>query len=129
MELTCEQLAAMAATIGLNLPAADAENVRLRLSALLTEMEGIERELGAEQAGINPLLAAGQAERQGRLQQLSALMETGGVERGVEQQANAAEYQDFLRQQGLSEQATFQPFGAFVPSSLGTKTTQSGGGK
>ena len=48
MELTREQLTAMAAAIGLNIPAADAENVRLRLSALLTEMEGIERELGAE---------------------------------------------------------------------------------
>ncbi|OGA02955.1 MAG: hypothetical protein A2W68_16605 [Betaproteobacteria bacterium RIFCSPLOWO2_02_64_14] len=55
MELTCEQLAAMAATIGLNLPAADAENVRLRLSALLTEMEGIERELGAEMDRTEPV--------------------------------------------------------------------------
>ena len=55
MELTREQLAAMAATIGLNLPAADAENVRLRLSALLTEMEVIERELGGEMDKTEPV--------------------------------------------------------------------------
>ena len=55
MELTREQLAAMAATIGLNLPAGDAENVRLRLSALLTEMEAIERELGVEMDQTEPV--------------------------------------------------------------------------
>ena len=55
MELTCEQLAAMAATIGLNLPAADAENVRLRLPPLLTGMEGIEGGWGAEMDRTEPV--------------------------------------------------------------------------
>ena len=55
MELTREQLSAMAATIGLNVPASDAENVRLRLSALLTEMEAIERELGPEMDKTEPV--------------------------------------------------------------------------
>jgi hypothetical protein len=55
MEVTREQLTAMAATIGLNLPEADAENVRLRLSTLLTEMEAIERDLGAEMDRTEPV--------------------------------------------------------------------------
>ena len=55
MEITREQLTAMAASLGLSIPAADAENVRLRLSALLTGMEEIERELGAEMDKTEPV--------------------------------------------------------------------------
>ena len=55
MELDREQLVAMARAISLEIPEADLENVRLRLSALLTEMETIERELGAEMDKVDPL--------------------------------------------------------------------------
>ena len=55
MELDKNQLIAMARAISLEVPAADLENVRLRLSALLTEMETIERELGAEMDKVDPL--------------------------------------------------------------------------
>jgi hypothetical protein len=55
MELTREQLSSMAATIGLSIPAADLDNVRLRLSALLTAMEDIERELGADMDRTEPV--------------------------------------------------------------------------
>ena len=55
MELTREQLAAMAHAVSLEIPDADIENVRLRLSALLTEMEAIERELGAEMDKVDPI--------------------------------------------------------------------------
>jgi hypothetical protein len=55
MELSKEQLRAMAAAIGLEIPEKDSENVRLRLSGLLTEMEAIERELGAEMDRTEPV--------------------------------------------------------------------------
>ena len=55
MELTREQLVAMAKAVSLEIPEADLENVRLRLSTLLTEMEAIERELGAEMDKVDPV--------------------------------------------------------------------------
>ena len=55
MELTPEQLLAMAKAISLDIPQGDLENVRLRLSGLLTEMEAIERELGAEMDAVDPV--------------------------------------------------------------------------
>lgn len=55
MELTREQLVSMAAALGLSIPLADLENVRLRLSALLTAMEGIEQELGLEMDRTEPV--------------------------------------------------------------------------
>lgn len=91
------------------------------------EERGIDRALQAEEYGIDPLMRLGGTERQGRLQQLQALMDTGGTERDIEQQGYASEYQDFLRRMGLSEEALYKPFGAFVPSTLGTRTSGAGG--
>lgn len=55
MDLTREQVRAMADTIQLEIPQADLNNVVLRLSAALTAMEGIERELGAEMDKVEPV--------------------------------------------------------------------------
>lgn len=55
MQLTREQVREMARAIGFDIPEADIENVRLRLSTLLTAMEGIERELGAEMDRTEPV--------------------------------------------------------------------------
>ncbi len=55
MELTREQLRAMADAIRLQIPEADLDNVVLRLSAALTAMEGIEREFGAEMDRVEPV--------------------------------------------------------------------------
>ena len=55
MELTREEIVAMAKAVSLEIPEGDLENVRLRLSALLTEMEAIERELGVEMDKVDPL--------------------------------------------------------------------------
>lgn len=55
MEITPEQLIAMAGAVSLDIPEADRENVRLRLSGLLTEMEAIERELGPEMDKVDPI--------------------------------------------------------------------------
>ena len=55
MEITTAQLIAMAQAISLDIPAGDLENVRLRLSGLLTEMEAIERELGARMDEVEPV--------------------------------------------------------------------------
>jgi hypothetical protein len=65
-----------------------------------------------------------------RRERLGALgLQAGQVERGAEQDVNTAEYQDFLRRQGLSEQALFGPMGQ-LPSTIGqkTSTSSSGGG-
>jgi len=45
----------MARAISLDIPQTDVENVRARLSTLLTEMETIERELGEEMNGVDPI--------------------------------------------------------------------------
>jgi hypothetical protein len=55
MELTKDQLIALAQTISLEIPESDLETVRVRLTTLLTEMEGIERELGAEMDTVEPV--------------------------------------------------------------------------
>lgn len=55
MELTREQVRAMADAIGLDIPEADLNSVMLRLSAALTAMEGIERELGAQMDRTEPI--------------------------------------------------------------------------
>lgn len=55
MNLTREQIREMARVVGLEIPEADLENVSLRLSALLTAMEEIERELGTKMQGADPV--------------------------------------------------------------------------
>jgi hypothetical protein len=55
VELDKEQLLAMARAVSLRIPDSDIENVRLRLSGLLTEMEAIERELGAAMDAMEPV--------------------------------------------------------------------------
>lgn len=55
MDLTAEQVRALAQAVNLEIPAADFNNVMLRLSALLAEMDGIERELGAEMDRTEPV--------------------------------------------------------------------------
>jgi len=55
VEVTLRQLREMARAIQLDIPEADSENVRLRLSTLLTAMEEIERELGAEMERTEPV--------------------------------------------------------------------------
>ena len=55
MELTREQLRAMAGAIQLEIPEADLNSVLLRLTAGLTAMEAIERELGTEMDKVEPV--------------------------------------------------------------------------
>jgi hypothetical protein len=55
MELTAEQVRALAQAVNLEIPAADFNNVMLRLSALFAEMDNIERELGAEMDKTEPI--------------------------------------------------------------------------
>ncbi|MGZ8153834.1 MAG: hypothetical protein ACXWUH_16365 [Burkholderiales bacterium] len=55
MELTKEQLVAMAHAVSLEIPDEDIENVRLRVSGLLSEMEAIETALGAEMDKVDPV--------------------------------------------------------------------------
>jgi hypothetical protein len=54
-ELTQQQLREMARVIDLDIPEADIENVRLRLSTLLKSMGEIERELGAAMERMEPV--------------------------------------------------------------------------
>ena len=55
MDITPDDLRAMAKAVSLDIPAGDVENVRLRLSGLLTEMERIEAELGEEMNAVEPV--------------------------------------------------------------------------
>jgi hypothetical protein len=55
MQLTTRQVREMALALSLDIPDADIENVRLRLSTLLTAMEEIERELGKEMDRTEPV--------------------------------------------------------------------------
>lgn len=55
MELTAEQVRALAQTVNLDIPEADFNNVMLRLSALLAEMDKIESELGPEMDNTEPV--------------------------------------------------------------------------
>jgi len=55
IEITKEQLIAMARAISLEIAETDVENVRVRLSALLTEMESVERDLGPEMDQVEPV--------------------------------------------------------------------------
>lgn len=55
MQLTAQQLREMARAVSLDIPEADVENVRLRLSTLLSAMEEIERELGKEMDRTEPI--------------------------------------------------------------------------
>ena len=55
MEVTRDQLIALAQAISLEIPESDLENVRVRVSSLLTEMEAIERELGPDMDKVDPV--------------------------------------------------------------------------
>ena len=55
MELKKDDLLALARAVSLTIPEHDLENVRLRVSGLLTEMEAIERELGVEMDKLDPV--------------------------------------------------------------------------
>jgi hypothetical protein len=55
MQITREQVHAMAAAVGLAIPERDVANVAIRLSALLGAMEGIELELGDKMDRVDPV--------------------------------------------------------------------------
>lgn len=59
---------------------------------------------------------------------LDRAMGYGAVGRGVEDDTNYAAYEDFLRRQGLAENALWVPFGQ-SQNQIGQSTTASGGGK
>ena len=55
MDLSSSQIRELAQLIELDVPEVDLESIALRLSALLTEMAKIERELGAEMNKTEPI--------------------------------------------------------------------------
>jgi len=55
MKLTPDQTRMLAATVGLDIPEEDLENVTLRVSALLESMAQIEAALGAEMDAVEPV--------------------------------------------------------------------------
>ncbi len=55
MNVTREQLKALAAAAGLEIPEQDFDNVRIRIQSLLSAMEQIEAELGEEMNKVEPL--------------------------------------------------------------------------
>ena len=55
MKLTREQVRTLAAAVDLAIPEEDLDNVTIRVSALLTEMEKIEAELGEAMDAVEPV--------------------------------------------------------------------------
>jgi hypothetical protein len=55
MNLTREQVAALAAAVELEIPEPDLGGVTIRVSALLSAMKVIEDELGAEMDAVDPV--------------------------------------------------------------------------
>jgi hypothetical protein len=71
-----------------------------------------------------PLFQAEQARRDAMI---GKGFEAGDIERGVEQQGYNADTADFLRRQGLAEQALFGPMGQ-LPSTFGQSATTKNSG-
>jgi hypothetical protein len=55
MNLTREQVKALAVAVDLEIPDKDLDNVTIRVASLLSAMEGIEAELGEEMNKVEPL--------------------------------------------------------------------------
>ena len=55
MKLSRDQVKALAATVDLQIPERDLDNVTIRVSALLSAMENIEAELGDAMNAVEPL--------------------------------------------------------------------------
>ena len=55
MELDAARVRSMAEMIGLDIPAAELQPIAIRLSVLLSAMDEIERELGAEMDRVDPI--------------------------------------------------------------------------
>jgi len=55
MNLTRDQVKALAAAVDLEIPEKDLDNVTIRVSALLSAMENIEAELGEAMNSVEPL--------------------------------------------------------------------------
>jgi hypothetical protein len=87
----------------------------------------LNRETSAQQAQIPFLLQMSQNQQNQGNQQINQAMQAGGTARQVQQAALDARYKDFLRRQGLSEQAVNGIFGQLVPSTFGS-SSRSGGG-
>lgn len=55
MKLTRDQVKCLAATVDLEIPDEDLDNVTIRVAALLSAMEEIEKELGEEMNSVEPV--------------------------------------------------------------------------
>ena len=55
MKLTREQVQALAAAVDLTIPEKNLDNVTIRTSALLSAMDEIEKDLGEEMDGVDPV--------------------------------------------------------------------------
>jgi hypothetical protein len=111
--------------------------------ALGREERGIERSYGATESELSRRERSSTRRADATAQQIQMLMglggaqtgrlqgavgtglQAGGVQRGVAQQGYDARYEDFLRRQGLSEQALYSPFGQTGSSGIGSIVRQS----
>jgi len=55
MELDCSRVQTLASLVGLAIPESDLKPIAIRLGELLSAMETIERELGAEMDSVEPI--------------------------------------------------------------------------
>jgi hypothetical protein len=112
-------------------------------AALAREENRIGRQLGAaqEEMGFNERSNVRQSEAQqnmigqlmnlaqmsqGRQQnQIQALMQGGGLVRDVQNEQYRNIFNDYMRRQGLSEQAVMAPFGGLAGAGLGSTSRSS----
>jgi hypothetical protein len=98
-------------------------------AAQAREERGIERDTGifGNIASQGTALGGLEADRLAGTQAAAASM--GDTQRGIEQERRDAYYDDFLRRSALGENVLMGPFGGLVPSTIGSRVSQSGGGK
>lgn len=77
----------------------------------------------AQQAQL--LLGYGQTQTERTNNAIQTALSAGATERQIRQQYGDAAYQDYLRRQGLAEEATYGPFGNMVGSTFGSIVRQS----
>lgn len=87
----------------------------------------INRQINSLASLVPILFSAGTQDTARMNQAIASLLQTGNMERSIEQAKNDAEYSDMLRRQALAEEALYTPMGMLLPSSIGQSAKTVGG--
>jgi len=104
------------------------QDLARQLEMATADERALSRYAESQMASYDPLLQLGQTENARIQQSYQGALDLGALDRERANERYAAQYNDYLRQQALSEEALFTPFGQLIPSALGSRVGQSGGG-